>query len=430
MKKYFILSMALMLLGAGCLNKQANDQINSIIPPPAQEPGTASGIVADWQTYANDLYGFELKYPASAKVEHSALSSSFNLLSLNLGTSTFADYAPGASLEVFVIEQNTQVKEHYNLSNGCYDELAGNVETERVELAGAQACKTYGRDAGAGNYYDTYWHTLPLNDKYLVIGYTVHSVNCGNVGDGKTCAVFDESRDTDWLNKILGTLKLYPAEIQKDQAYFFDSGLFQRKLHYYAVDFKYPVMLGTSESTRNFVNRAIQDYVATTTGAFIDYATPVNDDGRPGPYMLEVEYNATLAAADILSFVFNGYEYSGGVHGMPIHKTFIFNLKTHKSLELGDLFKPEVDYLKIISDYCIQDLLKKQISETDWVNNGAAPKKENYELYYLTKQGLTIIFPAYQVASYADGPQEVTIPYDKLQNNMRPDVLSLITSDR
>ncbi len=425
MYKNLLFILAVVFWGAGCWSRPSSDAIPSSNQAPAEE---AVVQLDDWLTYANDIYGFEFKYPASAKVEHSALSSSFNLLSLNLGTSTSADYAPTASLEVFVIEQNTQVKEHYNLSNGCYDELAGNVQVERVSLAGTQACKTYGRDAGAGNFYDAYWYTLPLNGKYLIIGYTVHSVNCGNVGDGKTCLAFDEDRDALWLEKIISTLKLYSAESQKNQAFSFDSGVFQRKLYYYNVDFKYPVMLGASEGTRNYVNRTIQDYLATTTGAFIDYATPVNDDGRPGPYMLEVEYNVTLATPDLLSFVFNGYEYLGGVHGMPIHKTFIFNLKTNKLMELQDLFESDADYLKIISDYCKQDLLKKQISETDWVNNGAAPKNENYGLYYLTKQGLTIIFPAYQVASYADGPQEVTIPYDKIKESMEPDVLSLITS--
>lgn len=424
MYKYLLLLIGVIILGAGCGQKTSDPLVLPNIPSVINEQAPDN---LDWQIYANDIYGFEFKYPPTAMVEHYALSSSFNLLSLNLGVTARADYAPKASLEVFVIDKQSKNENHYHLSDGCYDELNGQVSIERLTLAGLPACQTHGQDAGAGNYYDSYWHTVPLEDKYLILAYTIHTVNCSNVGDGKSCVEFDAERDTELLKDILATMKIYDGEGQGTGQYSFEDGQFFRKLHYYSVDFSYPVMQGSAPATRNFINQTIQDYLATTTGGFIDYATPINDDGRPGPYALQNEYNVTLATADLLSLVFNGYTYSGGAHGISTHQTYIFDLHDNRIMSLSDLFNPGTDYLEVLSDFCEQELIGREISEADWVRAGASPKTENYAYYFLTDQGLSIIFPAYQVASYAAGPQEVLIPYDKLKGILKSDLLDRVT---
>ena len=60
------------------------------------------------------------------------------------------------------------------------------------------------------------------------------------------------------------------------------------------------------------------------------------------------------------------------------------------------------------------------IAQDIW-EEGAAPTADNYSNWNVTKKGLLIPFPAYQVAAYAYGPQTVIVPYSALKDIVRPD---------
>jgi Protein of unknown function (DUF3298) len=91
---------------------------------------------------------------------------------------------------------------------------------------------------------------------------------------------------------------------------------------------------------------------------------------------------------------------------------------------LVDLFKPGAKYLQAIATYSIGDL-KKQAKEKslldDQIQEGAAPKTENYQSWTITRKGLGITFDAYQVGAYAAGPQFVMVPYTTLKDLVNPD---------
>ena len=59
--------------------------------------------------------------------------------------------------------------------------------------------------------------------------------------------------------------------------------------------------------------------------------------------------------------------------------------------------------------------------DDDWIQRGAGASGENYDSWTITKQGLKIHFDPYQVAPYAAGPQQVTIPYSALKDIIKAD---------
>ncbi len=132
---------------------------------------------------------------------------------------------------------------------------------------------------------------------------------------------------------------------------------------------------------------------------------------------IDVSYNVELANDKIISLQFGHSEYGGGAH--PNYSTFTLNydLENARELKLDDLFKPESNYLKIISDYSISELKKMtgEMSDDDWIKNGAGAKVENFESWNLTKKGLMFSFDPYQVAAYAAGSFSVIVPFDKLK---------------
>jgi hypothetical protein len=137
---------------------------------------------------------------------------------------------------------------------------------------------------------------------------------------------------------------------------------------------------------------------------------------------LDLGYEVTAANPDVISLLFGvGTFVEGAAHSQSNSLVLNYDLKAGKVLQLSDLFKADSDYLKVISDYCIRSLKKREVSDDRWRQNGAGPNPGNYKSWNLVRGGLLISFDAYQVASYADGPQEVFIPFGALKEILKPD---------
>jgi hypothetical protein len=61
-----------------------------------------------------------------------------------------------------------------------------------------------------------------------------------------------------------------------------------------------------------------------------------------------------------------------------------------------------------------------ELSDENWIKEGAGAKAENFENWNLTKKGLMFTFNQYQIAPYAAGGSQVIIPYDKLKPYFKP----------
>jgi hypothetical protein len=90
-------------------------------------------------------------------------------------------------------------------------------------------------------------------------------------------------------------------------------------------------------------------------------------------------------------------------------------------VSLADLFTPNSNYLKVISDYAIKEL--KKLDTVSAVELGAGPKIDNYHSWNITPTGLKITFDPYQVGPYAAGAHEVVVPYSVLKPIIRQDGL-------
>ena len=134
---------------------------------------------------------------------------------------------------------------------------------------------------------------------------------------------------------------------------------------------------------------------------------------------LEINYSVSLVSDNLISVGFDAYFETGGAH--PNSYSFVLNydLQSGRELALGDLFKPNSGYLRVISDYCIRQL-RNQVSDYDTLRDGAAPTTNNYNSWLITQRGLSVTFDSYQVASYAEGPKGVLVPYSVIKNYVGP----------
>jgi hypothetical protein len=124
-------------------------------------------------------------------------------------------------------------------------------------------------------------------------------------------------------------------------------------------------------------------------------------------------YTLLSAPGNILSLKFDIMIYiEGAAHPNTHSRTVTYDLQAGADISLDQLFKPGSDYLQNLSNFCLTQLKPKI---PDLFAAGLDPIPSNYLSWNITPAGLLLTFDAYQVAAYALGPQQVTIPYGELK---------------
>lgn len=130
-----------------------------------------------------------------------------------------------------------------------------------------------------------------------------------------------------------------------------------------------------------------------------------------------------------LSINFNSYEYDnyqsflisylcyyGGAHPNSEAVTINYNKKDGNFVDIDTLVSKDKEVLNTFSKYSYDSLKdKKDMSENeDMLITGTKPKKENFQKFVFSNEGLILFFTNYSVAPYYLGDFEVVIPYDKI----------------
>ena len=122
----------------------------------------------------------------------------------------------------------------------------------------------------------------------------------------------------------------------------------------------------------------------------------------------------------LATFAIRYYSYTGGAHGLGGSEYLTIDMTTHKVLTLSDIIEqkklPEVKELlwRFYTDY-------GRIKDEE-----AFTKKTDFDVsknFYLAHDGIHFIYHVYEIASYAEGEQDLVIPWVWLQRE------NLLTSD-
>lgn len=192
----------------------------------------------------------------------------------------------------------------------------------------------------------------------------------------------------------------------------------------YTIKAKYPQAVGAARDARLVkLNQELRKLITKEVGEFRGYFKEPGERLGPTGSSYDSEYWVNLATSDLVSISFGISTYGEGA-AHPNHNTLAFNydLNAGRVINLSDLFKPNSNYLRVISGYTIEQLKKKFAPDPDmeWIENGAGAKEENYKAWSLTRNGLEITFDPYQVASYAEGEHVVVVPYSVLKDLIDP----------
>ena len=113
----------------------------------------------------------------------------------------------------------------------------------------------------------------------------------------------------------------------------------------------------------------------------------------------------------------NHYTFTGGAHGYQGLRSLLFDPNTGKSISNQQLFK-NPNAFKAMAEKKFR--AKYKIPENKSINStGLMFEDEKFILpqnIFYTDKGLLLYYNSYEVASYADGPKELFLPYTEVND--------------
>lgn len=129
-----------------------------------------------------------------------------------------------------------------------------------------------------------------------------------------------------------------------------------------------------------------------------------------------IEGEITYEDKNVISIALNSYLFTGGAHGYSSIKFLTFNKKKGLELETWELFNPDFEFVKFAeTKFRIQENIPQDspINSTGFMfedDTYILPENIGY-----TKKGIQLLYNQYEIASYADGPITLTIPYNEVK---------------
>lgn len=132
----------------------------------------------------------------------------------------------------------------------------------------------------------------------------------------------------------------------------------------------------------------------------------------------EAKINGLITYEDesIITLKLDSYIFTGGAHGYSTSRFLNFDKKKGQELTNEELFKNEEKFLELAE---AKFRLQEHIPATKAINSTGF--MFNRDTFYLpenigyTKDGLQLFYEQYEIASYADGPITLTIPYTEIE---------------
>lgn len=155
---------------------------------------------------------------------------------------------------------------------------------------------------------------------------------------------------------------------------------------------------------------SIDDAIASFTQSFKELKSKFPDE--MAGWEASIETDISFEDSALLTLEFDAYSFTGGAHGYGSTTFLNFDKRKAVELENWELFEDLEGFLKFAE---IKFRIQEDIPQDDNINaTGFMFERDAFHLSEsvgYTEKGITLLYNQYEVASYADGPINLTIPY-------------------
>ncbi|MGF6493719.1 hypothetical protein ABIE56_001902 [Luteibacter sp. 621] len=217
-----------------------------------------------------------------------------------------------------------------------------------------------------------------------------------------------------------------PAQASADK----DTRSGQERL--YTMELSLPKLPPKADPLRHAIDR----FVDGQKRAFLDSldAPGARDRAREMPWDLNLDIAVSARTDRFINVQVDGQAFTGGAHPAPIVDSFTFDKDADRVVGIRELFTDPDAAEHVFASEARRQLITQLddqdeplASDTRQIEEGTAPGKDHYRVFNLLTgpddkvHGLTFIFPPYQVAAYAAGPQAIDVPSEVFFSYLKPE---------
>ena len=163
--------------------------------------------------------------------------------------------------------------------------------------------------------------------------------------------------------------------------------------------------------------KAFKDY----SELLLDFVTRYDkilaeNPGEPFGWTTEIKGKIKHQSEKLINFEIAFYSFTGGAHGYGGLQSIFVDAVTGKKIENKNLFKDETTF-KTFAEKIFR--IKYKIPEGKSLNDNMFMFKDDKfqlpENYFFTDGGLLLYYNQYEIASYAQGPQQLLLTYKEVE---------------
>ena len=183
------------------------------------------------------------------------------------------------------------------------------------------------------------------------------------------------------------------------------------------------------EVTQEFIEE-YRSEAAVTEESYQEYKKETGREAATFVTHYRQSFDVSVANENVIFFDLDRSIHTGGT-GNRYVIGFIFERRSGEELRIPDLFVDDsyLERLSTLSREALAERISKDdlISDLDWVEDGTAPTKENFDNILFREDGTVLImFDKYQVAAGAQGLVEVALPVSALADLLKPEIRDLL----
>ena len=168
-------------------------------------------------------------------------------------------------------------------------------------------------------------------------------------------------------------------------------------------------------------NRAVRE-LTMDAKLLAEYRKPVPFSTPGASNYYQVTYETTYLVPHLAAVTFQIEDYAGGAHPNHSRAAMLWDPADDQGVKLSDILGDPATAAPAISAVC-KGKLQAQAKEEDWElfdNADVAAVVGGTKSWAADKDGVTILFDPYSVASYAAGPHECRLSYGELAPWLKP----------
>lgn len=170
----------------------------------------------------------------------------------------------------------------------------------------------------------------------------------------------------------------------------------------------------SNEEFQNSINNEYESIINSRLDEF-NKSIPENP---PEKCRFSLLQEVKLKSSRVISILGEAYIFTEGIHGISERIPKNVDIVDNKILTLADLFLDE-EYPTAINRE-IDAIVNSNPDEYHDLWEKPILSSMHEEYFYLTKDGLVIFYPPYELSYYARGFVEFLIPYEKLTGYIKP----------